>query len=96
LNCEITKALASLELYNNCDHDFWEHGRWLDQKIISSTSNIIHSFECVSKKAKDGEWNTRDLEFHKKLQKIQDFVMRFSNNKTKPVLWHTQTLKATM
>jgi hypothetical protein len=50
LNGIITKALEQSELYNNYDRDYWEHGRWLDQQIISSTSNIIHVFECVYKK----------------------------------------------
>jgi hypothetical protein len=49
--------------------------------------NILDSFEYVFKKREDGEWNSRDLEFHRKLQKVQDFVARFSNNETKKVLW---------
>jgi hypothetical protein len=28
---DITKALASLELYNKYDQKFWEHWRWLNQ-----------------------------------------------------------------
>jgi hypothetical protein len=60
---KITKALAFLELYNNYNHDFWEYGRWLDQQIISSTLNIIHSFEYVYKRPKGGEWNPRDVHF---------------------------------
>jgi hypothetical protein len=70
LNGVITNALACSELYNNYDSNFWEHGRWLDQQIISSTSNIIHSFECIFKKGKDGEWNSKDLELRRKLQKL--------------------------
>jgi hypothetical protein len=70
-------------------------GTW-DQQIILSTSNIIHSFECVYKKGEDGKWNSRDLDFHKKLQKVQDYVARFSNNKTKIVSRHMQALKTTM
>jgi hypothetical protein len=95
LNCEITNALASLELYKNYNHEFWEHGRWLDPQIISSTSNIILSLSLF-KKGEDGEQNSSNTEFHKKLQKIQDLVARFSKNKTKPVLWHMQALKAAM
>jgi hypothetical protein len=53
-NGVITNALVCSKLYNNYDRDFWEHGRWLDQQIISSTSNIIRSFECVFKKGEDG------------------------------------------
>jgi hypothetical protein len=77
-NHEITEALASSELYNNYDCDFFEHWRWLDQQIISSTSNIIYSFECMYKKPEGGEWNPRDLKFSKKLQNVQGFVARFS------------------
>jgi hypothetical protein len=76
--------------------DLWDHGRWMDQKIISSTSNILHSFGCVFKKGEDGKWNLRDLALHRKLKKVQDFVARFSNNKTKIVQWHMQALKAAM
>jgi hypothetical protein len=94
LNGVITKALERSELYNNYDRDYWEHGRWLDQQIISSTSNIVHAFECVYKKGEDGEYNRRDLALLKKLQKIQKFVGRFSNNKSKIVPWHLQALKS--
>jgi hypothetical protein len=83
-------------LYNNYDRDYWEHGRWLDQQIISSTSNIVHVFECIYKKEEDGEYNKRDLALLKKLQKIQKFVGRFSNNKSKTVPWHLQALKLAM
>jgi hypothetical protein len=54
LNGVITKAFEHSELYNKYDRDYWEHGRWLDQQIISSTSNIIHEFECIYKKGKMG------------------------------------------
>jgi hypothetical protein len=67
----------------------------LDQQIISSTSNIVHKFECVYKKGEDGEWNPKDLELLKRLKKIQKFVVRFSN-KSKIVPWCMQALKATM
>jgi hypothetical protein len=83
-------------LYNNYDCEFWEHGRWLDQQVILSKSNIIHSFKCVYKKREGGEWNPKNIQLPGKLQKVQDFVVRFSNNKTKLVQWHMQTLKATM
>jgi predicted HNH restriction endonuclease len=96
LNGVITKALEQTELYNNYDRDYWEHGRWLDQQIISNTSNIIHMFECVYKKGEDGEYNRRDLALSKKLQKIQKFMGRFSNNKSKTVPWRLQALKAAM
>jgi hypothetical protein len=49
LNGVITEALRTSEFYNNYDKDYWEYGRWLDQQIISSTSNIVHGFECVYK-----------------------------------------------
>jgi hypothetical protein len=48
------------------------------------------------KKPEGGEWNPRDLKFSKKLQNVQGFVARFSNNKTKLVPWHMQALKAAM
>jgi hypothetical protein len=96
LNGVITRALQTSELYNNYDRDYWKHGRWLDQQIISSTSNIIHAFECVYKKGEDGEYNQRDLVLLKKSQKIQKFVGRFSNNKSKTIPWHLQALKSTM
>jgi hypothetical protein len=96
LNGVIIDALENLELYNNYDMDYWEHGRWLDQQIISNTSNIIHEFECVHKKGKDGEWNPRDSKFLKKLKKIQKFVRRFSNNNSKTMPWRLQDLKAAM
>jgi hypothetical protein len=60
---------ARLELYNNYDKDFWDHGRWMDQQIISSTSNILHSFECIFKKEEDEEWNSWELALFKKLKK---------------------------
>jgi hypothetical protein len=85
LNGVITKALERSELYNNYDRDYWEHGRWLDQQIILSTLNIVHAFECVYKKGEDGVYNQRDLALSKKLQKIQKFMRRFSNNKSKIV-----------
>jgi hypothetical protein len=47
LNGVITNALPHLELYDYYDRDYWEHGRWLDQQIISKTSNILHKFECI-------------------------------------------------
>jgi hypothetical protein len=94
LNGIITDALQMLELYNNYDRDYWEHGRWLDQQIISSTSNIVHVFECVYKKGEDGEYNQMDLALLKKLQKIQKFVGRFSNNKSKTIPWRLQALKS--
>jgi hypothetical protein len=87
LNGVITEALRTSELYNNYDKDYWEHGRWLDQQIISSTSNIVHAFECVYKKGEDGEYNQRDLAFLAKLQEIQKFVGRFSINKSKTIPW---------
>jgi phosphorylcholine metabolism protein LicD len=96
LNGIITDALVHLELYNNYDRDYWEHGRWLDQQIISNTSNILHEFEYIYKKGEDGEWNPRELELLKKLKKIQKFVARFSNNKSKTMPWHIQALKAAM
>jgi hypothetical protein len=96
LNGVITKALEQSKLYNNYDRDYWEHGRWLDQQIISSTSNIVHAFEFVYKKEEDGECNRRDLALLKKLQKIQKFVERFSNNKSKIVPWRMQALKKGM
>ena len=96
LNGIITDAFANLKLYNNYNRDYWKHRRWLDQQIISNTSNILHEFECVYKKGEDGEWNPKDLEFHKKLKKIQKFVARFSNNKSKTVPWCMQALKAAM
>jgi hypothetical protein len=68
----------------------------LDQQIISNTSNIIHEFECVYKKGEDGEYNPRDSALLKKLKKIQKFMERFSNNKSKTVPWCLQTLKAAM
>jgi hypothetical protein len=54
LNGVIKNVLQTSELYNNYDRDYWEHGRWLDQQIISSTSNIVHVFECIYKKGEDG------------------------------------------
>jgi hypothetical protein len=68
----------------------------LDQQIISSTSNIVHAFECVHKKGEDGEYNPRDSALFKKLQKIQKLVGRFSNNKSKTIPWRLQALKAAM
>ena len=47
LSRTITDALRTSELYNNYNTDYWEHRKWLDQQIISSTSNILHLFECV-------------------------------------------------
>jgi hypothetical protein len=96
LNGVITNALQTSELYNNYDKDYWEHGRWLDQQIISSTSNIVHAFEYVYKKGEDGEYNQRDLALLAKLQKIQKFMQRFSNNKSKIVPWRLQALKSAM
>jgi hypothetical protein len=96
LNGVITEALQASELYNNYDKDYWEHDRWLDQQIISSTSNIIHGFECVYKKGEDREYNQRDLALLAKLQGIQKFVGRFSNNKSKTVPWYLQALKSAM
>ena len=96
LNGVITYALRTLELYNNYDKDYLEHGRWLDQQIISSTSNIIHLFECVYKKGEDGEYNHRNLTLLAKLQAIQRFTARFSNNKSKTVPWHLHALKSAM
>jgi hypothetical protein len=83
-------------VFNNLDMDYWEHIRWLDQQIISSTSNIVHAFECVHKKGEDGEYNQRNLALPKKLQKIQKLVGRFSNNKSKTVPWYLQVLKSAM
>jgi hypothetical protein len=68
----------------------------LDQQIISTTSNIVHDFECVYRKEEDGEYDARDLELFKKLKKIQNFIARFSNNKSKTMPWHMQALKAAM
>ena len=87
LNGVITDALQTSELYNNYDKDYWEHGKWLDQKIISSISNIIYLFECMYKKGEDGTYNQRDLAFYWKLKKIQTFVARFTNNKSKTKPW---------
>jgi hypothetical protein len=67
LNGVITEALRTSEFYNNYDKDYWEYGKWLDQQIISSTSNIVHGFECVYKKGEDGEYNQRDLALLQKL-----------------------------
>jgi hypothetical protein len=36
LNQEIPQAVAFSELYNNYNHELWEHRKWSDQKIISS------------------------------------------------------------
>jgi hypothetical protein len=47
--------VASSKLYNNYNHDFWKHGRWLDKQVILSTSNIIHFFEYVYKTPEGGE-----------------------------------------
>ena len=66
----------------------------MDQQIISSTSNIVHAFECVYKKGEDGKYNRRDLALLKKLQKIQKFMGRFFNNKSKIVPWRLQALKS--
>jgi hypothetical protein len=96
LNGVITEALQTSEFYNNYDKDYWEYGRWLDQQIISSTSNIVHGFECVYKKGEDGEYNQRDLALLQKLQGIQKFAARFSNNKSKTVPWRLQALKSAM
>lgn len=96
LNRVITDALRTSELYNNFERDYWEHGKWLDQQIISSTSNVIHLFECVYKKGEDGTYSQRDLVLYRKLQRIQTFVARFSNNKSKTVPWRLQALKAAM
>jgi hypothetical protein len=96
LNGKITEALQTSKLYNNYDKDYWEYDKWLDQQIISSTSNIVHAFECVYKKGEDGEYNQRDLVLLAKLQKIQKFVGRFSNNKSKTVPWRLQALKSAM
>jgi hypothetical protein len=63
---KLTKAFASLELYNNYDSDYWEHERWLDPKVITNISNIIQidlSFLCMHKKPRSGEWNPRDVQF---------------------------------
>jgi serine/threonine protein kinase len=43
----------------------------MDQQIISNTSNVLHSFECVFKKGEDGQWNSKDRALRKKLEKIQ-------------------------
>jgi hypothetical protein len=96
LNGVIIEALQTSELYNNYDKDYWEHGRWLDQQIISSTLNIVHAFECIYKKGEDGEYNQRDLALLTKLQKIQKFVRIISNNKSKTIPWHLQALKSAM
>ena len=96
LNGIIIEALQMAELYINYDKDYREYGKWLDQQIISSASNIIHGFEYVYKKGEDGEYNQRDLAFFEKLQGIQKFVARFSNNKSKIVLWHLQAVKSVM
>jgi hypothetical protein len=53
-------------------------------------------FEYIYKKGEDGEYDSRDLELLKKLKKIQKFVARFSNKKSKTVPWHMQALKAAM
>jgi hypothetical protein len=45
----IRKALKRSEVYNNFD-SYWESGKWMDQQIISNTSNVLHSFECIFKK----------------------------------------------
>jgi hypothetical protein len=74
LNGVITEALQMSEFYNNYDKDYWEYGKWLDQQIISSTSNIVHRFECIFKKGEDGEYNQRDLALLEKLQGIQKFT----------------------
>jgi hypothetical protein len=68
----------------------------MDQQIISNTSNILHSFECVFKKGEDGQWNSKDKVLRKKLAKIQAFVGRHSNMKTKIVPWRMQAMKAAM
>jgi hypothetical protein len=96
LNGVITEALRTSKLYNNYDKDYWEHGRGLDQQIISSSSNIVHAYECVYKKGEDGKYNQRDLALLAKLQEIQKFVGRFSNNKSKIVPWRLQALKSAM
>jgi hypothetical protein len=96
LNGVIREALQTSEFYNNYDKDYWEYGRWLDQQIISSTSNIVHGFECFYKKGEDGEYNQRDLALLEKLQGIQKFATRFSNNKSKTIPWRLQALKSAM
>jgi hypothetical protein len=68
----------------------------MDQQIISNTSNVLHSFECVFKKGEDGQWNSKDRALRKKLEKIQAFVGRHSNTKTKIVPWYVQAMKAAM
>jgi hypothetical protein len=91
----IRKALKRLKVYNNFD-SYWKLGKWLDQQIISNTSNVLHSFECVFKKGEDGQWNSKDRALRKKLAKIQAFVGRHSNTKTKIVPWREQAMKAAM
>jgi hypothetical protein len=68
----------------------------MDQQIISNTSNVLYSFECIFKKGEDGQWNSKDRALRKKLAKIQAFVERHSNMKTKIVPWHVQAMKAAM
>jgi hypothetical protein len=91
----ISKALKRSEVYNNFDN-YWELGKWMDQQIISNTSNVLHSFECAFKKGEDGQWNSKDRALQKKLAKIQAFVGRHSNTKTKIVPWRVQAMKAAM
>jgi hypothetical protein len=91
----IRKALKRSEVYNNFD-SYWESGKWMDQQIILNTSNVLHSFECIFKKGEDGQWNSKDKALWKKLAKIQAFVGRHSNTKTKIVPWRVQAMKAAM
>jgi hypothetical protein len=66
----IRKALKRSKVYNNFE-SYWESWKWVDQQIISNTSNVLHSFECVFKKGKDGQWNSKDKALWKKLAKTK-------------------------
>ena len=46
-----TKALKCLEVYNNYDREYWDHGKWMNQQIILNTSKVLHAFHCIFKEA---------------------------------------------
>jgi hypothetical protein len=48
------------------------------------------------RREKMGNTIKRDLALLVKLQEIQKFIGRFSNNKSKTVSWHLQALKSAM
>ena len=95
LQTELEKKLGSSELFNNW-YSFEHSTRWLEQQVVTNTSNITHSFENAYRPRRGEELSWRDQEFRDRLVKIQKLVKALTVPGKKPMPWQEKALKSAM